>query len=131
MKEYMSEFLCTVFFYLKFVYIGITFEQCFGVRAIIESHWCPSSKLFHNYGSIKTILAENRPNHLDKPVPEHYTTNPTFKDPKMAFETLWEKEKVLITSIFSFSHNVFYHIMDKFIIWATVSLSSVNAFNLD
>ena len=26
---------------------------------------------------------------------------------------LWEKEKMLVASIFSFSHNVFYHITDK------------------
>ena len=27
---------------------------------------------------------------------------------------LWEKEKMLLTSIFSFSHNVFYPMIDKF-----------------
>ena len=29
------------------------------------------------------------------------------------FKTLWEKEKMLVTSIFSFSHNVFYIIKDR------------------
>ena len=29
------------------------------------------------------------------------------------FKTLWEKEKMLVTSIFSFSHNVFYSIKDR------------------
>ena len=40
-----------------------------------------------------------------------YYTIPTFNDPeKVAFflKTLWKKEKMLVTSIFSFSHNVFY-----------------------
>ena len=30
------------------------------------------------------------------------------------YETLWEKEKMLVTSIFSFSHNVFYSIKDRY-----------------
>ena len=30
------------------------------------------------------------------------------------YDTLWEKEKMLVTSISSFSHNVFYSIKDKF-----------------
>ena len=29
------------------------------------------------------------------------------------FKTLWEKKKMLFTSIFSFSHNVFYLIQDR------------------
>ena len=38
-----------------------------------------------------------------------YYTKPTFNDPERDWllETLWEKDKVLVTSIFSFSHNVF------------------------
>ena len=40
---------------------------------------------------------------------------------------LWEKEKMLVTSIFSFSHNVFYQ--RKFA--ARTKLSSANAFNWD
>ena len=39
-----------------------------------------------------------------------YHTIPAFKDPKKRklLKTLWEKEKMLVTSIFSFSHNVFH-----------------------
>ena len=39
---------------------------------------------------------------------------PCFHDPKgKAFETIVEKEKMLLISIFSFSHNVFYRITDR------------------
>ena len=36
-------------------------------------------------------------------------TIPTFNDPEKEgfLKTLWEKDKMLVTSIFSFSHNVF------------------------
>ena len=39
-----------------------------------------------------------------------YHTIPTFNDPEKEkkMTTLWEKEKMLVTSIFSFSHKVFY-----------------------
>ena len=41
--------------------------------------------------------------------------------PMMTFDalmkTLWEKKKMLITSIFYFSNNVFYPVKDKFNIW--------------
>ena len=33
---------------------------------------------------------------------------------KSLLKTLWEKEKMLVTSIFSFSHNVFYPFQNKF-----------------
>ena len=44
-----------------------------------------------------------------------YHTIQTFKDPeKEAFlHSLWEKEKMVVTSIFFFSHNVFFPIKDK------------------
>ena len=43
-----------------------------------------------------------------------------------------EKEKMLVTSIFSFSHDVFYSIKKrKIVILATFYLASANAFNLD
>ena len=40
----------------------------------------------------------------------------TFNDPKerSLLKTLWEKENMLVTSIFSFSHNVFYPSKSKF-----------------
>ena len=38
---------------------------------------------------------------------------------------------MLDTSIFSFSHNVFYPVRNKFLIGVTFMLSSANAFKLD
>ena len=35
------------------------------------------------------------------------------------WEKLWEKEKMLVTSIFSFSYNIFNHIKKECIIWDT------------
>ena len=44
---------------------------------------------------------------------------------------MWEMEKMLVISIFSFSHNVFFCIKEKKIdIFAMINLSSSNAFNL-
>ena len=42
--------------------------------------------------------------------------NPDFKQPrrKSLLKTLWKKEKILVTSIFSFSQNVFYPSQNKF-----------------
>ena len=42
--------------------------------------------------------------------------NPDFLLPaeKSLLKTLWEKEKMLVTSIFSFTHNVFYPSQNKF-----------------
>ena len=50
---------------------------------------------------------------------------------KGRLKTLWTKEKMLVASIFSFSHNVFYHMKDKFNIFSETNMSSANAFNLD
>ena len=50
---------------------------------------------------------------------------------KKSFKTLWEKEKMLVTSIFSFSHNVFYPYRNKLQILVTFMVKSANAFNLD
>ena len=44
---------------------------------------------------------------------------------------LREKEKLLVTSIFSFSHNVSYPSQDNFWFWITFILLSANPFNLD
>ena len=47
-------------------------------------------------------------------------------------KTLWENDKMLVTSIFSFSCNVFYPINDKSNVEIYVKfLSSANAFNSD
>ena len=50
---------------------------------------------------------------------------------KNLFKTLREKEKMLVTSIFSFSHNVLYSIKTEIIIYNIFILSSAIAFNLD
>ena len=44
-----------------------------------------------------------------------YHTIPTFNDFETGrlLKTLWEKEKMMVTSIFSFSHNVFYPSQNK------------------
>ena len=59
-----------------------------------------------------------------------YHTIPTFND--LEEETFGkhcgEKEKMLVTSIFFFSHNVFYHPQHKFQLFF---FSSANALNLD
>ena len=48
--------------------------------------------------------------------PSPFTTQSQLKWPweRVLLKILWEKDKVLVTSIFSFSHNVFYPIKDKF-----------------
>ena len=45
-----------------------------------------------------------------------YHTVPTFNDPigRKLMKTFWEKEKMLVTSIFSISQNVFYPSQNKF-----------------
>ena len=60
-----------------------------------------------------------------------YHAIPTFNDPEelSLLETLWEKEKMLVTSIVSLFHNVFY-LKTEIIIRATFILESANAFNL-
>ena len=46
-------------------------------------------------------------------------------------KTLRKKEKMLVTSIFSFSHNVFYRFETDFMFSVTFIVSSANAFILD
>ena len=50
---------------------------------------------------------------------------------KSLLKTLWEKEKLLITSNFSFSHSVFYPLRELSIISSNLKLSSANSFNLE
>ena len=40
---------------------------------------------------------------------------------KALLKTLWEKEKMLLTSFFSFSHNVFYPVKDNSLFLAKIS----------
>ena len=44
---------------------------------------------------------------------------------------MWEKEKMLVTSIFSFFHHVFTIPYTNFNFWATFILSLQNAFDLN
>ena len=57
----------------------------------------------------------------------------TFNDP--GSEAFWKhcrkKKKMLVTSIISFSHNVFYYFQNKFHFSIIFILSSANSFNLD
>ena len=56
----------------------------------------------------------------------HWKLNKTW-----LFENIVGKAKMLVTSIFSFSHNVVYSIKKTHsIIWGTFELSSLNAFIL-
>ena len=50
---------------------------------------------------------------------------------KSLLKTLWEKEKLLVTSNFSFSHNVFYPLRELSVISSNLKLSSANSFNLE
>ena len=61
-----------------------------------------------------------------------YHTIPTFNTSKDEglLKILWETEKMLVTSIFSFSHNVLYLPINKFLLEPHF-LSSAIAFNLD
>ena len=45
---------------------------------------------------------------------------------KGILKTLWDKEKMLVTSIFSFSYNVFYPNTEKFNGWSLQILSPWN-----
>ena len=49
----------------------------------------------------------------------------------MILKTLWEKEKMLVTSIFSFSHNIFYSIKGKNQFFSHIQYVIYNSFNLD
>ena len=46
-------------------------------------------------------------------------------------KTLWEKEKLLVTSNFSFSHNVFCLFGELSAIFINLELSSTNSFSLE
>ena len=50
---------------------------------------------------------------------------------KNHLKTLWEKEKMLVTNIFSFSNNVYNPIKDQIISLSPLILLSANAFNFD
>ena len=58
---------------------------------------------------------------------------PEFQTPreKDFLKTLWEKEKILVTSIFSFLHIAFYTPNKTLIVLVMFIMSSANALNLD
>ena len=74
------------------------------------------------------LLANSNRFQLVLPFSTQYRVLKTLR--KRAFETLWEKEKMLVTSIFSFSYNVLFIIKIERIV-ATLDLSSETVFNLD
>ena len=49
---------------------------------------------------------------------------------KNPFKRLWKREKILVTSIFSFSHNVFYPSQNKFQLFSRIYFVVCNNFNL-
>ena len=49
------------------------------------------------------------------------TTLDTLEEKKRLLKTLWEKKKILVTSIFFFSHNVFYPMKDIFNVLSNIS----------
>ena len=49
---------------------------------------------------------------------------------KSLLKTLWEKEKLLVTSNFSFSHSVFYQVVELLPFSYHLKLSSANSFSL-
>ena len=61
-----------------------------------------------------------------------FPNNPWFSHPyKKPLKTLWEKEKMLVTSIFSFFPTMLSSLSEtEIIIQASVNLSSANAFSL-
>ena len=73
------------------------------------------SMKFHWHGriflSVPNIYISKCVSYLFNSLPH----NPWFPFPWEGrfLKTLWEKEKMLVTSIFSFSHIVFYHVIDR------------------
>ena len=71
-------------------------------------------------------------------IPNDLSIN-SFTTQSRLLTTLWEKERMLVTSIFSFSHNVFYPSQQRFLpyqrernnLFSEFILSSAHAFNLD
>ena len=60
--------------------------------------------------------------------------NDTFSRPSETslLKTLWEKEKLLVTSNFSFTHSVFYPVKELALLFSSNSkLPSADCFNLD
>ena len=56
---------------------------------------------------------------------------PIFNDLESYLKTLWEKEKLLVTTIFSFSHSAFYPYQNKFKMFSHVYEVAWKCFQLD
>ena len=86
-----------------------------------------SSAICSNLGQSKILVSGNGLN--------LYHTNLTFNDPveRSLLKTLWEKEKMLVTGIFSFSHNVFLPFPKQISFFQSHLFCrlQINAFNLD
>ena len=48
---------------------------------------------------------------------------------RQVLKSLWEKKKMLVTSIFSFYHNIYIYLGNNSIMWKTSELSTINSFN--
>ena len=95
-------------------------EKCFvnKVKKKIENCWTPSFSLLPQCSRsnvLSYLVLLNLSDHESKQCYWYLSFNPFPNKPwflrvcsKSLLKTLWEKEKLLVTSNFSFSHNVFY-----------------------
>ena len=107
---------------------------------------CSLSLLIVCYGCLSTISSNLHSNvhtgnfdslrykHLRLPNRGKISQNYVFTTQSRPYKrsllkTGWEKEKMLVTSIFSFPHHVFYHFLNKLKIFSHFYF--VNAFNMD
>ena len=77
-------------------------------------HMCiRNDPTFPYIGIYQLVKVRSRPISLNNPLPQ----NPDFQRPlkRSLLKTIWEKEKMLVTSIFSFSHNVFFQFQKEFL----------------
>ena len=81
----------------------LLFPQCFLLN------WITVSPFVHIFDIITFFATEFKKPKISL-TGKGFPKNPTFNDPKEEGfgKTLWEQEKMLVTSIFSFSHSVIY-----------------------
>ena len=109
------------------------FQQCFQkwlfFFKVIKTRECQPFLLFSQFfqkasflGSLKVGIVWQKVNSLPQ--------IPTFNDPekRRLLKTLWEKKKMLVTSIFSISTYVFYPSKKEFQFQITIILLSANFF---
>ena len=96
--------------YCDRIHSPLTTVHCFGNGYVGKQ----SHNLFQHI--IPNIFPSNVSLLYNKLVLTIYHTIPTFNNPKRSLlNTLWEKEKMLVTIIFSFSHSVFYQTQKEFL----------------